>query len=130
MTVALEHLRCKICHRAAEAFCAGMVTIYILLAQAKVSQHCMTFDVQDNIIWLQISVYDIMLVKMFQGCEDFADVDFRSVLAKSMLSLEVFSQITSWAEIEDHEELARGLERIMELNDKGMVQITEYILFC
>jgi len=57
------------------------------LAQSKVAKSNMACGVKEDVLWFEVSVYDIVLVQMLEGKSEFGDVETSSLLAKPGLPL-------------------------------------------
>jgi len=66
----------------------------------------MAVFVDDHVVWLKISVYNIPLVKISEGYNDFSDVKFGLVFGEWPPCItEHGLQISSWAEVDDEKQL-------------------------
>jgi hypothetical protein len=63
MPRSLEHLRSEVSYRATETGCAYIV-IDAFFRKTEVSEKDMSFLVNDNIVWLEVSIDDVSSVKV------------------------------------------------------------------
>ena len=73
----------------------------------------MPLRVNDNIVWLQISEYDVTLVKVLNSEENLSDIDPRSVFRKSLLFGEKSRHVATRTVLKDQEQFLIALEGIV-----------------
>ena len=85
----------------------------------------MTFTVNQHVFWLNISMYDSIPVNLLDCKDQLGQVYPSMFLAQPPVWLLVhdFAHVTTWAVVCDHVEVVEGLESIVELCDKLMIDL-------
>ena len=83
----------------------------------------MAFGVKEDILRLEISVDDAVLVEVLEGENNFGGVKPGSIFGEANLVTQVVKQLSAVQEIAHEVELLRVLECEMELDDEGMVDL-------
>ena len=81
----------------------------------------MAFRVQDDVLRLEVSVYDPVTMQALQGEYDLCCVESCSILVELRLLSQVEEQLATVEEVDDEVETLWCLECIMELYYEGMV---------
>ncbi len=89
----------------------------------------MALFIQNHVVWLQISVNNVMPMQLFESKQDFTDVDSGFVLIESLLYLQVLTQVASRAILQNQEEFSSGLESEVELDYERMADHTHDVSF-
>ena len=115
MADALNDLRCQILRRAAVRVGpgAGLVRRQALFGQAKVSDFDVSFMVQENVLRLQVTVDDSILVEISERFNELRGVEACPPLAELLVFAQMVKELAAIEEIHDKVELGGSLERIM-----------------
>ena len=81
----------------------------------------MTLAINDYIVWLQVSKYNIPLMKGLQGQKNFLCKLFCLFFSKLPLNLKILAQIPSRTVVSYKKEVLFCLKRIPKLNYKRML---------
>ena len=91
----------------------------------------MTSSVKYDILWLQISEDDLVLVQVLKSNNHLCNVQSGFTFRNFVFNLNLVSQITSWAEFHDKIKSVLILESIIEPNHHRMVSsYTQTVPFC
>ena len=76
----------------------------------------MTIFVDNDIVWLQISKDNVLLVQSLYAQKNLRGVEPCLVLRETSLDLQILAQVTPWTVVRDQEQMVFGLECVSELN--------------
>lgn len=68
---------------------------HVKLAETKVAESNVSCVIEQNILWLQVTVDDIETVKTFQSTEKFSSIKSGSVDIKTLLLLEMVEKLAT-----------------------------------
>lgn len=77
------------------------IGFYVLFAQAEVSKDYVSLWIQENVLWLQVSVHDVQRVQVPQGACNLGCIEPRTWLQKASLPLQVIEQLLKDKEKEE-----------------------------
>lgn len=100
-----------------------------MLAEPKVSQLEVASAIEQNILRLQVSVDNLFGVEVFDGQDEFSNVETCLILRKNDFSGQVETEIATRAVVQCQVEVVRSLERIMEINNKWVVGLFQNVGF-
>ena len=87
----------------------------------------MAFFVNDDIVWLQVPEYDVLLVQGLDPEQDLLDVESCLVFSELTFDLKVLGEITTRAVIRYQEEVICRLERIAQLYNEGVLHRAHHV---
>ena len=127
MTSLFNHLRRKVCIGATEGLCSMLREVDMLFRKTKVCQQGVALLVKDDIVWLEISIDHIILMKRFQGENDFADVELCLPFRDDALDLNILIEISTWTVVTHKEQLVDCLECVPQSHNEGMLHLCHHI---
>lgn len=85
----------------------------------------MALGIQEDVLRLEVPVYDVLLVKSLDGANDLGSVQFRTHLMELLLFPEVREQLTSVEEVDEEVQLSIGLEGKVKPDDVWVLDLFE-----
>lgn len=73
----------------------------VFLRKSKVSEPEMTPFINENIFWLEVSVQNVVLVKMFDSKNGLSEKQTSLLWSKAFVLLDQIEEVTTWTEVED-----------------------------
>ena len=89
----------------------------------------MPFSVKKHILWLEVSVDDPVLVKVFKGKHYLCREKTGCVLRETHLVTKVEKEFASIEEITDEVEGLRSLKGVVKFDNKGVVNLLHDVSF-
>ena len=120
MAGALNYFRGKIFWRSTECIC-HLISGNLQFTQTEVSQLNVTFVIEDDVLWLQISVDDPVTVEALERQYNFSGIKSCSVFSKLLFLAQMEKEFATVEEINDKIETFWSLKCIVKLDDEGMV---------
>ena len=77
----------------------------------------MTLSVQKYILWFEISVYYILIMKCFYSTNDLSCIQFGSLFVELLLFTQVSEELSTVEEVDEEIQFAFCLESIVQAND-------------
>lgn len=99
------------------------------LAQAEVRNAKIAVAINQDVLWLQVSIHNAFLVHVLQGEHDLSGVEPGARLVKLTRLVHVMEELAAVDELHDHVEIVRVLERVVELHDKWVLYALENLSF-
>ena len=96
-----KHFWCEVCRTSTERLCLTLV-IDSFFSKPEISQLYMTFDIDQNILWLQVSVNDVQRVYVFHGQNYLSYIKPSLILIEDLPFVKMKGKITSRAIVKDH----------------------------
>lgn len=90
-----------------------------LLGQAEVRDLQVALVVQDDVLRLQVTVNDSILMKAFKGTNELGSIEACPGLGEALLLSQMIEELPSIEEVHNEIELLGGLERVVQLHDEG-----------
>lgn len=84
----------------------------------------MAIDVNENILWLQVAVQNVLRVNVFETQQNFCEVETGLRLGKPLLALEEVEEFPSRAKVRHEVHALPALEGPVQLQNKGMIEQT------
>mmetsp|Transcript_43291 Transcript_43291/g.125142 ORF Transcript_43291/g.125142 Transcript_43291/m.125142 type:complete len:235 (-) Transcript_43291:578-1282(-) len=122
-----EYLRREKGYGAAER--GGALRTHALLRQAEVRQHGVELLVQHDIVGLQVAEHRLPLVKVAERQEDLRGVQPGDGLLQPTLPGDQLLQAAVRAKLQHEDEVARGLEGVLEPHDVRVPGVCEDVAF-
>jgi hypothetical protein len=88
-----------------------MVLKHAFLRETEIREHCVPVRIQDYVIGFEVTEDDVAFVEVLESQNQLGEVEFNSLLRETLLSLQMLTQITSRAEVQDKKQLVNSLER-------------------
>jgi hypothetical protein len=126
VTLLIEDLGSQVLGSAAEG--VGLGVVLEDLGEAEVSETDVAVFVHEDVLWLQVSVDDVLLVQMPDGQSHLGRVELGSVLVKPRAISQMHKQLTSPHEPHHKEYLLVRLEHVVHSHQEGMVGLQQYLL--
>lgn len=95
MASLLYHFRRHVLSTSTETI-SDLPTIQTRLRQSKISNFDMPIIIDQQILRLEISIYDILLMQIHESIEDFNEVESSIDLGHSFDGFEVIEELTAW----------------------------------
>lgn len=89
----------------------------------------MSFGIQKNVFWLQISINYVVLVKTSDSINHFSGVDFGSPFAKLTFFSKISEHLTTVQKVNEEVQFGLRLEGVMETHDIWVLNLFEDISF-
>ena len=105
------------------------VSLDTLLGETKVCNLEVSFAVEENILGLEVSVNDSILMEATYCFDELRGVKTGSLLRKLAVSPQVREKLSSIAEVHHEIELCISLERIVQLDDERTCDLLKNIAF-
>jgi hypothetical protein len=118
-------LGCQVLGCAAEGECA---IIGQFLSKPKIGDLHVSLAVDQQVLWLQVAIHDVLLMHVADGQQDLADIEHGHVIAKPPVLPQPVEELPSRAELEDHVDKGVVLEGSLEGVDEGVVQLSQDLL--
>jgi len=118
-----DDLRGQVLRRAAEWFGHALRLLKATFRQTEVSQSDVTFTVDQNVLWLDISVNHTGIMKVLKSKDNLGSVELRPVLFESALVLQMEKEFSAVDELHDQIQVMVVLERKLKFHDKGMIEL-------
>ena len=100
-----------------------------LLRQAEISYSYMALRIQKNILWLEVPINDILLMKRLNSTNYFGCVQLCTRLIELLLLTQVGEEFTAVQEVNEEVQLALSLESEMQADDVGVLNLFEDVSF-
>jgi len=94
----------------------------VRFAETEITQGDVASGIEQNVFGLEIAVDDIVLVQMFEGEDEFGNVESSAFLGEATLALQVPEELASGLVVGDKVELGGALEREFETDEEGAVE--------
>ena len=120
-TLAQKHLWGQVGWRPAKRLGLALI-VDAFLGQTEVGKFDVTFCVNQDVLWLQISVYHIQVVYVLHSQNDLSYVETRLVLIEDLPLIEMEGKVAARAVIQDHVQVLRCLEREVQLYYIGVIR--------
>ena len=111
---ALKHGELTVC---------SIFVFHIHLAKPKIAQRNMSRIVQQDVLGLEIPVYDVESMKALQGAKKLSSVESCTVDIEALLPLEMMEKLSTIDECQHKIELLWRLERKLEGDDERIVDL-------
>ena len=95
----------------------------MFLRQSEVSDLSVPVLVNENVLRLQVSIYDVILVKFLDSQNKLGDIKLSDFFVEMSSSLQMEEQFTSRAELKHEIKFFWVLKSIFQLNDERMFDI-------
>ena len=105
----LQHLRTEILRRAAKRIASFVAPDD--LGEAKVGDSDVPIHVDQDVLWLDVTIDDVTIVHVLEAEKDLSHVKLGQFFREASLLQQVEEQLTTSADIHDEEKLARALKR-------------------
>ena len=89
----------------------------------------MTFGIQKNVFWLQVSINYVVLVKTSDSINHFSGVDFGSSFAKLTFFSKIGEHLTTVQKVNKEVQLGLRLEGVMESHNIWILNLFENVSF-
>ena len=109
--------------------CAVLI-LHVELAETEVAKRNVSCVVKKNVLWFQVTVDDVETVQTLQRAKQLSSVESGTVDVETLLFLQVVEQLASVDKGQNQVELFRRLERELEGNDEGIVDLCENRSLC
>ena len=87
----------------------------------------MTVCVNQDILWLQITIDDVKLMDVFDGQYDLSNKEFRFILIKDLALIQVHSEISARTKVKDHIQIIGRLKTEVHLDDERVVCVLQNV---
>ena len=95
----------------------------VLLAKTEVGELNVAFVVDEDVLGLEVAVYDHVGVHVADGVRDLGRVEAHARLRKRALMRQVVEELAAVHVVEHEVELVRRLERVVQADEERMAQI-------
>mmetsp|Transcript_9518 Transcript_9518/g.15582 ORF Transcript_9518/g.15582 Transcript_9518/m.15582 type:complete len:287 (+) Transcript_9518:501-1361(+) len=128
VSVSFKDLRSKVLGRSAEGGSAIVVADETFLGDTKVGHADVAIVREEQVLRLQITIEDTAVVEVLETKDDFGTVEASTLLAETLVALEVVEKLTTVDVVHDEEELVGGLERVVEVDEEGVAELLQNAL--
>src|SRR5438128_2647112 len=87
----------------------------------------MAISIEDDVVWLEVSEYDVPLVQVLQGKQDLCQVHPGSLLREPPVLVECPAHVASMGVVQQEEQLLRCLECILQAHYEWVLGVCEHI---
>lgn len=87
----------------------------------------MTLCIKQNVFRLQVSVYDIFIVKSFNSADNLCCVQFCALLREPLLFSQISKEFTAIQKVDEEVEFAISLECVMQANDVRVLDLLKNV---
>ena len=122
VTRGLDHFWCQIFGCSAESV-SHTILCLLHLAEAEICQFEMALRVEENILWLQVTIDDSVLVEVSESQHDLGCIEARSVLSESNLVAEMEEKLAAIQKVGDEIQTFVGLKGVVELDNERMCDL-------
>ena len=95
------------------------------LGEAEVCQHNITIIIQQNVLWFQIAVYDVTLMKVTECKSNLRGIKLRLGLRKALLLRQVLEELSALNKLHDEVNTVGLLEDIVHAYDERVVHLVK-----
>ena len=109
-TLLLQHLGGEVSRRPAETLSSELVLVFRFLGQAEVGKSQVALRVNEDVLWLQVSVQNLLLVQELNSKDEFSNEELAQGLVQALELVQVAGQVPVLAQLRHHVHILRCLE--------------------
>lgn len=87
----------------------------------------MTLCIKQDVFWLQVSVYDVLIVKSFNSTDNLCSVQFCALLREPLLFSQISKEFTAIQKVDEEVEFAISLECVVQANDVRVLDLLKNV---
>ena len=87
----------------------------------------MTLCIKQDVFWLQVSVYDVLIVKSLNSTDNLCSVQFCALLREPLLFSQISKEFTAIQKVDEEVEFAISLECVVQTDDVRVLDLLKNV---